>query len=249
MQKNILEQNKKSWDAIADDWFGKTALPTYGVLIPSEEELNLFGDVNGKKVLDIGCGSGHSLKYLADKGAVELWGLDISVKQIENARNFLAQSGYVSNLCNSPMEINPGIPNSYFDAVYSIYAIGWTLDIQTTFEHIAGYLKAGGIFIFSWDHPFMHCIDVIENQLAFTGSYFETELFTFQKGGHNVSLYNRKLSDYINALAKAGFAIECLIEETDIGLLETKNEFSSAYYSSLKARKFPMSFIIKARRL
>ncbi|MBE5864403.1 MAG: class I SAM-dependent methyltransferase [Lachnospiraceae bacterium] len=31
------------------------------------------------------CGSGYSLKYLADKGAGELWGLDLSQKQLDNA--------------------------------------------------------------------------------------------------------------------------------------------------------------------
>lgn len=46
---SILNQNKTSWDNIADLWFGKTVLPTYGCLIPNENELNLFGDVFGKK--------------------------------------------------------------------------------------------------------------------------------------------------------------------------------------------------------
>lgn len=46
---------------MADSWFGSTALPSYGCLVPSEEELQLFPALTGKKVLDIGCGSGHSL--------------------------------------------------------------------------------------------------------------------------------------------------------------------------------------------
>jgi hypothetical protein len=61
--KSIHSINKEYWDANADEWFGVTALPTYGVQFVTEDELKLFGDVSGKKVLDIGCGSGHSLKY------------------------------------------------------------------------------------------------------------------------------------------------------------------------------------------
>lgn len=249
MKDNILEQNKKSWDAMADDWFGTTALPIYGVMTPTETELKLFDEVADKKVLDIGCGSGHSLKYFADRGAAELCGLDISTKQVENANILLKENGYTSTLFNSPMENNPGIPSNYFDIVYSIYAIGWTVDIQKTFNLISTYLKQDGIFIFSWDHPFMHCVDIVEDQLIFTGSYFDTELFKFQKGGNNVSVYNRKFSDYINPLAKAGFAIDTLIEETDEDRLEREGEFNSNYYSPIKAKMFPLSFIIKARKL
>ena len=137
MEKNLLKQNKESWDAIADSFFGVTALPVYGCFIPTEDELGLFPVLENKKVLDIGCGSGHSLKWCGDKGAKELWGLDLSTKQIENATKFLSDNHYKPYLFNAPMEQNPGIPEHYFDIVYSIYAIGWTMDIQKTFNLIS----------------------------------------------------------------------------------------------------------------
>lgn len=59
---DIISQNKESWDAIANSFFGVTALPTYGCLCPTEDELHLFPELKNKKALDIGCGSGHSLK-------------------------------------------------------------------------------------------------------------------------------------------------------------------------------------------
>lgn len=260
----ILVQNSNSWDAIADSFFGVTALPTYGCLIPTEDELHLFSDLSGKAVLDIGCGSGHSLKWCGDKGATELWGLDLSAKQIENATRFLSENGYTPKLYNSSMETNPGLPLNYFDVVYSIYAIGWTVDMQTTFNLVSSYLKKDGVFIFSWDHPFMHCVDVEDDKLIFSGSYFEKKPFTFmrtgagkgagrgpsakEEGGNPLTLFNRRLSDYINALATAGLAIEQIVEETDKETLERDCEFSSNYYAPCKAKKFPLSFIIKARK-
>ena len=249
MNNKILSQNKASWDAIADDWFGTTALPAYGVMIPNEDQLGLFGEIAGKCVLDIGCGSGHSLKYHGDHGAAELWGLDISTKQIENAQGVLNESGYNPNLFVSPMEENPGIPTGYFDIVYSVYAIGWTVDMEKTIALMASYLKKDGILVFSWDHPFMHCVDIEGEQVIFSGSYFEKEPFSFEKGGNPVTLYNRRLSDYINALAKAGFMVEQLIEETDQDALEREGAFRSNYYSPIKARKFPLSFVLKARKV
>jgi SAM-dependent methyltransferase len=251
-QNEILEQNKSSWNSIADERFGVTALPVYGCLCPTEDELRLFPDLRGKKVLDIGCGSGHSLKWCGEHGAGELWGLDLSDKQLENAAKHLSENGYVPKLFQSPMEQNPGLPLCYFDVVYSIYAIGWTVDLSGTFQLIASYLKPGGIFIFSWDHPFMHCVDVEGEQLIFSGSYYEAEPFTIYKGKakkHPMALRNRRLSDYINALAASGFAVEQIVEETDKETLARDAEFSSVYYASCKAKKFPLSIIIKARKL
>ncbi len=69
MVNDILISNKQSWDAMANSWFGTTALPAYGDLIPTENELKLFPNLRGKKVFDIGCGRGHSLNWCAEKGA------------------------------------------------------------------------------------------------------------------------------------------------------------------------------------
>lgn len=262
MNNNILDQNKASWNAIADSFFGVTALPVYGCLCPTENELHLFPDLSGKKVLDIGCGSGHSLKWCGDNGATELWGLDISDRQLENAHKYLTGNGYASKLFCSPMEENPGLPTGYFDVVYSIYAIGWTVDLQKTFDLISAYLKPGGVFIFSWDHPFMHCVEVQDDKLIFSGSYFKREPFTFtrtasgkgagrgpsayEEGGNPLTLYNHRMSDYINTLARAGFRVEQIVEETEKETMERDCEFSSKYYAPCKAKQFPLSLIVKA---
>ena len=260
---DILAQNRESWDAIADTFFGVTALPEYGCFIPSEEELRLFPALAGQKVLDIGCGSGHSLKWCGERGAAELWGLDLSDQQIETAAGLL--DGYAYRLFRSPMEQNPGIPEGYFDVVYSIYAIGWTVDMQTTFDLVFSYLKQGGSFIFSWDHPLLYCTEAVGGQILFSGSYDEPEPFTFKKTGKKpaersypnweaeegvpLTLYNRRFCDYINALAKAGFRIERLVEETDRETLDGEPSFSTRYYSPWKAKRFLQSFVICARKL
>lgn len=126
----IIENNKNYWNEHADLWFGTTALPVYGVRFPTEDDLHLFGDVTGKKMLEICCGSGHSLKYNAEKGAGELWGVDLSQKQLDNAAELLKDNGYSAKLICSKMEDELDVPRDYFDYVYSIYGIGWTTDLQ-----------------------------------------------------------------------------------------------------------------------
>lgn len=113
----VRETNRQYWDGAADNWFGVTALPEYGVLCVTEDELHLFGDVTGKRMLEICCGSGHSLVYQAQHGAGELWGLDISESQLRNAKRHLAANGVTARLICAPMEDECGIPAGYFDLV------------------------------------------------------------------------------------------------------------------------------------
>lgn len=138
------------------------------------------------------------------------------------------------------------IPKNYFDFVYSIYAIGWTIDLQGTFDRIASYLKKDGIFIFSWKHPLHHCVTSEENKLVFQKSYFDESWFDLSLDGFEIKLCNRKISTYINALAKAGFLIEEMSEQTDRGTMEAADDLSER---SIKARQLPLSFVIKARKL
>lgn len=248
MNTKIINQNQKSWDIVAHHFNGKDALPSYGPFAQMEEELKLFGEIENKKVLDIGCGSGHSLLYMANKGASELWGVDLSESQINTAKETL--SGFETQLFCSPMEQEIGLPKCYFDYVYSIYAIGWTTDLPATFKLIHSYLKQEGSFIFSWDHPLYAHMTSQDGQIYLNGSYQNEAVVTYEtfKGEDApMVIHQRKLSTYINELIKAGFTINSVIESDVSAKYDSvKEEVSDRYYSLYKARRFPTTMIIKA---
>lgn len=244
----MIEQNKKSWNTVSHHFNGKDALPSYGPFAQNEDELGLFGELKNKKVLDIGCGSGHSLAYMAEKGASELWGVDLSETQIRTAEGTLKDVKH--HLFCAPMESEIGLPKQYFDVVYSIYAIGWTSDLSATFGLIHNYLKPGGSFIFSWDHPLYGHLKSQNGELCLDGSYQVEGMIQYQnfKGEEApVIIPKRKMSTYINELIKAGFTIESMIEsEVSSEFDGVDEEVSDRYYSLYKARRFPSTMIIKS---
>ena len=255
MEDQIISKNKQYWNDHADLWFGTTALPNYGVRFVTEEELQFFADIEGKRILEICCGSGHSLKYLADKGASELWGLDLSQKQLDNAKRYLNENGYEARLICAPMEAESDIPKDYFDYVYSIYGIGWTTDLATTFKRIASYLRKDGVFIFSWGHPLHYCVaksyetgnDVLDDgKLVFEHSYFDESYIKMPVHDSEVMFANRKISTYVNALYEAGFVIEKMIEQTDE---QTMADVGDNSPKAQKARMLPLSICFKCRKM
>lgn len=247
VEMNVCEVHKTNtefWSTIGSECLGVTALPSWGNFFPSEDKLNLLGDLTDKKVLEIGCGNGRSLKYTADSGAAELWGLDISANQIECTKSFLQDQGINAKLICSSMEDGCGLPADYFDVVYSVYGIGWTTDLNKTFKNIYSYLKKGGVFVFGWSHPIHKCVSVEDGRLIFSNSYFNEEWYRADMGDKEIMLSNRMLSTYINALADSGFMIEKLLEEIDREkAMAADSDFGK------KALMLPTVFVIRAQKL
>ncbi|WP_349671865.1 helix-turn-helix domain-containing protein [Lacrimispora sp.] len=239
-RETIHKTNKLFWGTKGNQVLGATALPLYGAFV-SEETCRFFDEVAGKKVLEIGCGSGHSLQYLGERRASELWGIDITREQINKAEQHLKTCNLTAKLICSSMEEECGLPEDYFDFVYSVYGIGWTTDLDGTFRRIASYLKKGGVFIFSWSHPIHKCVAAEDDMLVFKKSYFDESWYSVSVGEGVLSLSDRKLSTYINALARSGFVIEQLIEESDEDIIKLKdNSFAK------KASMLPVTFVMKA---
>ena len=248
MNVKALATNKQSWDEVAERFFGRNPLPEYGPMAPSEEELNLFDDITNLKVLDIGCGSGHSLQYMNERHASELWGIDLSKKQIDTAKIVLENCGTPLRLFESPMEVNPGLPENYFDIVYSIYALGWTTDLNKTIENISKYLKKGGAFIFSWEHPLYSRVNNTNGVLTFNKSYHEEGFYKHEAWGQPAIMQQFKISTYINTLINHGFKIEKVIEEVCCSD-EDIQRHANRWYSYEKATALPTTIIIKSQKL
>ncbi|MEI5907638.1 class I SAM-dependent methyltransferase [Bacillus spongiae] len=248
MDKTYLEINKQSWDEAAHRFFGRNPLPDYGPLAPSEDELNLFGDVTNLNVLEIGCGSGHSLRYMDQRNAGELWGLDLSKKQIEAAKTVLKNCHSPVHLFESPMEDNPGLPTNHFDIIFSIYALGWTTNLDKTFANVNQYLKKGGIFIFSWEHPIYNRVSNENSTLLFNKSYHEEGSYYHEAWSEPAVMQQYKISTYINTLINNGFKIERMIEDVRLTKEDIQRD-SNRWYSYEKAKALPTSVIIKSQKL
>ena len=110
----------------------------------------------------------------------------------------------------------------------------------------ASYLKKDGTFIFSWSHPIHKCVTVEDDTLVFRKCYFDESWYSVPMDGGVFSLSDRKMSTYINALAKAGFMIEEMLEDPYRGGLPPKYENSE---KTEKWQMVPSVFVIKARKL
>jgi SAM-dependent methyltransferase len=250
-REEILDINQKGWNRVAPLFYGGTALPIYGPLAETEYQLKLIPDLGDRRVLELGCGSGHSLAYLWEsKNCRELWGLDFSEEQIRFARELLDKKGITAKLFLSSMDENPGIPEAYFDLIVSVYALGWTADLSRTLTRICSYLKPGGMFIFSWEHPVYRSLryDAEIEKYLFATSYLEEgPVVDPSWKGVEIVIHHRKLSTYVNAVIQSGLQMEQIIESGPNTAQAREQDFvSEKWYSIPRAKLVPTTFIVKA---
>ena len=250
MSEDVLSINRAGWDYSAPRFFGGTALPSYGPLGPSEEALNFLPPIQDACVLELGCGSGHSLRYLGERGATELWGLDLSPVQIGLAKEVLDPMAPRVHLVESPMESDPGLPQGHFDLVLSIYGLGWTTDLRGTLRHIANYLKPGGVLVFSGEHPAYSCLQWTASGYVVSRPYTEVGPERHESwSGTPIVIQRRPLSEFLNALAAAGLRFDALDEsDVDPTFVKPKHEDPGRWYSVARATAMPATFVVRATK-
>jgi SAM-dependent methyltransferase len=144
----------------------------------------------------------------------------------------------------------PGIPENYFDLVLSIYSLGWTADLPETLALISSYLKPGGVFLFSWEHPAYRSLryEAVIDKYVFEPSYLEEgPVIDPSWKGVEIVIQHRKLSTYLNAIVQSGLVIEQVIEgEPNMAQAREQDLNPEKWYSIPRARMLPTTFIVKA---
>lgn len=146
------------WSAVASDWaalWGGFADPARLALI----EAASIGP--GRRVLDVGCGSGEFLELLASTGA-EVAGIDPAPAMLELARRSVPgadiRSGDFSEL---PW------PAASFDVVTAVNALQFADDMVVALRQAARVLRHGGhIGIANWADAEWNDIDTIEAAIS-----------------------------------------------------------------------------------
>lgn len=106
-------------------------------------------DYRGKRVLDMGCGTGEYALWYAMNGADRVTGIDLSKGSLELARQRKAE-GTLENVEFLEMDIlNCGLPDNYFDYSYSVGVLHHTGDPFSGFQHLVRVTKPGGVVVVS----------------------------------------------------------------------------------------------------
>jgi hypothetical protein len=148
------------------------------------------------------------------------------------------------------MEVDPGLPAGYFDLVFSIYGLGWTVDLPATLALTARYLKPGGMFLCTGEHPAYSCLRYDGGRYIMAEPYAAEGPTRHESwSGAPIVIQRRTLGTFVTAVAGAGLCVEKLIEcDVDASAATDAQRDPARWYSVARARMVPTTCIVTARK-
>lgn len=176
----------------------------YGPNGPTERELRLLGDVKGKRILELGCGTGSVAVAVAQQGAVVI-GIDTSDERLAEARARDDAAEVRVDWHHGDLADLAFLRADSIDAVVSVHALSEVDDVARLFRQVERVLRPGSAFVFSVEHPLALC--------AGPGDSFARSMF--DRGPVTVGgrlLFVRPISEIFTELHRAGLRTDAVLE-------------------------------------
>jgi SAM-dependent methyltransferase len=230
------QKARESWAKDEIDW---------GMFSGLESELNALGDVDGKDVIELGCGTAYFGAWLAKRGA-RVTGVDITPAQLETARRLQQETGLDMEFIEASAEEVP-LPDDGFDLAVSEYGASIWCDPELWIAEASRLLRPGGRLVFLCNSTLSILCSPDEGKVEERLMRSNADLGRIEWPGEDEGVnYHLAHGDWIRVLRKNGFEVEALHER-----LASEDAEDHGYYDLVPAewaRRWPAEEIWVARK-
>ncbi len=209
-----------------------------------ESRLNVLGEVAGRDMLELGCGAAQWSIALHALGA-RVTGLDNSARQLQHARELMAQAAVEFPLVHASAEAT-GLPGGGFDVVFCDWGAMTFADPRDTVPEATRLLRSGGLLAWLTATPIVDLAWPAGAERPgdrLVVDYWD--LHAIEEPGEATS-FQLPYGVTIELLHTNGLRVESLIE------LRPDADATSSYRDATDhawARRWPMEHIWRARKV
>ena len=176
----------------------------------------LLPSLDGRTIVDLGCGYGWFCRWARAQGAARVVGLDVSWRMLGRARQATHDAAIL--YVRADLE-RLGLCEHSVDLVYSSLALHYVADLGALIGAVYRGLDAGGHLIFSVEHPVFTAPAAPGWALDATGrKTWPIDGYSIEGRrrtmwlGKPVVKSHRTVATYLNLLLRAGFAMLAIDE-------------------------------------
>jgi SAM-dependent methyltransferase len=182
----------------------------------TDEAVRLLGRVRGKRLLELGCGTGKVAVAFARDGATVI-GVDGSADHIARARAAAERAEVRLELHAGDLADLAFLRADSIDLAFSDGALAERADLGRVFRQVHRVLRHGAPFVFTLPHPVTLGTETEEpgegslplGRTYVTGSYFDPAPVT---RGEGTVLNRHPLTTVLTGLVRTGFRVDALLE-------------------------------------
>jgi SAM-dependent methyltransferase len=171
----------------------------------------LLPPLDGRRVLDLGCGFGWFCRWARAHGAAGVLGLDVSARMLARAEAETRDPAIA--YVRADLERLDALPGP-FDLAYSSLALHYVDDLAGLLSRIHAALTPGGALVVSVEHPLCTARARAEWSADASGrptwpvsGYLDEGPRATDWLAEGVIKQHRTIATYVNLLIRAGFAI------------------------------------------
>lgn len=200
------------------------------------------GELNGRSVLDIGCGEGYCARELKRRGAGDYLGVDLSPQMIEAAKLQEAKDQY--GIEYRACDVVEFVPPHKVDICIAVFLFNYLQveQMQRVFTTVYDALNPNGEFVFSVPHPFFPFVHSKQaapfyfssegkNYFTDVNQKFEGEIWKRSGEPLHVQCVHKTFADYFDGLRMAGFT--SLPEVTELTVTPALVATDKAFFAPL----------------
>ena len=245
-----VRRNRAAWDAMAPEYAARAPRQwaaqeiSWGIWGVPEADLGVLPELDGRDVIQLGCGTAYVSAWLARRGA-RVVGIDNSPAQLETARRMQREHDLEFPLLLGNAEAVP-LPDASFDLAISEYGAAIWADPYRWIPEAARLLRPGSELIFLGSAAIlMLCVpneDGVPADDQLLRPYFG--MHRFEWPDDPAVEFHLGHGDWIRLLRANGFEIADLIE------IQAPEGATTSYpfVTSEWARRWPSEEIWKARK-
>ncbi|NLU83040.1 class I SAM-dependent methyltransferase [Rhodococcus sp. HNM0569] len=212
-----------------------------------EGDYHLLGDVEGRDVLEVGCGSAPCSRWLARQGARPV-GLDLSMGMLARGVEAMRRGGPSVPLVQANAEVLPFADESFDLACSAFGAVPFVADSSALMREVVRVLRPGGLWVFSVNHPIRWIFPDDPGPAGLTAAlpYFDRSPYV-EVDDAGVPVYvehHRTIGDRVREIVAAGLELRDIVEPEWPEWLDRE----WGQWSPLRGQLFPGTAIFSCRK-